>query len=127
MVSADEVMAVWSFIGKIGVALGVIVAIIKGFEYLYKKMPVSKLEERVEKCEAHDRDDLKRLTDIEGRVGALEDKLETTKCEIEHINEGVRRLGTSQISMLRHLVNGNGQKDMEKEVDDLTEFFINRK
>lgn len=127
MITTEEVMLLWSFIGKAGVAIGVIVGIVKGFEYLYKKMPVSKLEERIKDCEQHNQNDYKRLSDIEFRVGALENKLEETNTEIEHVNEGIRRIGISQISLLRHLVTGNGQKDLEKEADDLTEFFIDHK
>ena len=55
----------------------------------------------------------------------MENKLGDTNMEIEHVNEGIQRIGISQISLLRHLVTGNGQKDLEKEADDLTEFFIN--
>lgn len=127
MITVEEVMVLWSFIGKAGVIIGVIVGIIKGFEYLYKKMPVSKLEERIKDCERHNQNDYKRLSDIETRVGSLESRLEETNSEIEHVNEGIRRIGISQISLLRHLVTGNGQKDLEKEADDLTEFFIDHK
>ena len=125
MITAEEITILWSIIGKAGVAMGAIVGIIKGFDYLYKKMPVSKLEERVKDCELHDQKDNKRLIDIETRVGVLESKLGDTNMEIEHVNEGIQRIGISQISLLRHLVTGNGQKDLEKEADDLTEFFIN--
>lgn len=112
-----EIEAVWSLIGRLAAVIGVIVALIKGFEYLMSLMPMSKLEKRIANCEEHNKNDFERLKNIDARVGALER-------DIGELNQGIQQIGKSQISLLRHFVTGNGQKDMEKEAKDLTDFFI---
>ena len=74
MVTASEIEAVWSVIGKIGVVVGVLVALIKGFQYLMSLTPTSKLEQRVLEIEKHDKNDLEKFKNIEVRLDALESK-----------------------------------------------------
>lgn len=127
MITPGEINAVWSFVGKLGAGLAVIVALVKGFEYLMSKMPVSKLEERVKSIEEHDKKDLEHFKEIESRIETIERQLNESNNKITRIDEGIQRLGKSQILLLRHFATGNGQKEMADEADDLTEYFINRR
>ena len=121
-----EIEATWSVIGKVGAVLALIVAIIKGVQYLYSLSPSSKLEKRVDKMEEHLTADYEHLKDIDAKIERLTEKVEKTDDELKLLNEGIQRIGKSQISLLRHFVGGNGQEDMKKEADDLTDFFITR-
>lgn len=126
MVTASEIDAVWTVIGKIGVIVGVLVALIKGFQYLMSLTPTSKLEQRVKQIEEHDKNDFERLTNIEVRLDALESKITESDDKMKRIDEGVQRIGKSQILLLKHFVTGNGQQEMSKEADELTAYFIDR-
>lgn len=126
MVTASEIEAVWSVIGKIGVVVGVLVALIKGFQYLMSLTPTSKLEQRVLEIEKHDKNDLEKFKNIEVRLDALESKITESDDKMKRIDEGVQRIGKSQILLLKHFVTGNGQQEMSKEADELTAYFIDR-
>lgn len=127
MITTSEIDAVWSVVGKVSIFIATLVALVQGFKYLVSLMPTSKLEQRIASCEEHNKNDFEHLKDIDVRVGALERRLTETNKEIEYISESIKRIGLSQISLLRHFVNGNGQKEMESEADDLTEFFVGQK
>ena len=127
MVTGAEVEMLWQVLGKVGVAVGVLVALIKGIQFLNSIMPVTKLEERVKKIEEHDANDFKKFEQIEERIDRLEHKLNESDGKISRIDEGIQRLGKSQILLLRHFATGNGQKEMAEEADDLTEYFIDRR
>lgn len=124
MITSAEVDAIWSVVGKFGAIIAVIVALIKGMQYLKELTPTSKLEERVKVCEEHDKNDFEHFKEIDRRLVGLEENHQNTKKEVERINEGINRIGKSQISLLRHFVTGNGQAEMTKEADELTEYFI---
>lgn len=126
MVTASEIEAVWSVIGKIGVVVGVLVALIKGFQYLMSLTPTSKLEQRVLEIEKHDKNDLEKFKSIEVRLDALESKITESDDKMKRIDEGIQRIGKSQILLLKHFVTGNGQQEMSKEADELTAYFIDR-
>lgn len=126
MITGNEIEIVWSVVGKLGAILAVIVALMKGFEYLMSKMPVSKLEERVKAIEEHDKNDFEKLKKIELRLDSVENKLKESDDKISRIDEGIKRLGQSQILLLRHFATGNGQKEMAEEADSLTAYFIDR-
>lgn len=126
MITGNEIEIVWSVVGKIGAILAVIVALMKGFEYLMSKMPVSKLEERVKIIEDHDKNDFEKLKNIEHRLDSVENKLRESDDKISRIDEGIKRLGQSQILLLRHFATGSGQKEMAEEADSLTAYFIDR-
>lgn len=126
MITGNEIEIVWSVVGKIGAILAVIVALMKGFEYLISKMPVSKLEERVKAIEEHDKNDFEKLKKIEMRLDSVENKLKESDDKISRIDEGIKRLGQSQILLLRHFATGSGQKEMAEEADSLTAYFIDR-
>ena len=124
--NGQDLATVWSVFSIIGGALVLIVSVVKGVEYLFKLMPVSKLEERVKSIEEHDKNDFEHFKEIERRIEHIEQKLSDSDDKMNQIAEGINRLGKSQILLLRHFVTGNGQKEMTKEADDLTEFFIDR-
>lgn len=121
-----EIEATWSLVGKIGAVLALIVAMIKGIQYLYSLSPSSKLEKRVDKVEEHLANDYEHLKDIDAKIERLTEKIERTDDELKLLNEGIQRIGKSQITLLRHFVSGNGQEEMKKEAEDLTDFFITR-
>ena len=126
MVTASEIDAVWTVIGKIGVIVGVLVALIKGLQYLMSLTPTSKLEQRVKQIEEHDKNEFERLKNIEVRLDALESKITESDDKMKRIDEGVQRIGKSQILLLKHFVTGNGQQEMSREADELTAYFIDR-
>lgn len=121
-----EIEATWSLVGKIGAVLALIVAMIKGIQYLYSLSPSSKLEKRVDKVEEHLAADYEHLKDLDAKIEKLTEKIERTDDELKLLNEGINRIGKSQITLLRHFVSGNGQEEMKKEAEDLTDFFITR-
>lgn len=125
--SGEEITAAWTLFVNLGVGLGIIVAFVKGVQYLFQMTPVSKLEERVKKVEDHDKNDNEKFKEIERRIDQIENKLNLTDDKMDKIDEGIQRLGKSQILLLRHFATGNGQKEMAAEADDLTEYFIDRR
>ena len=126
MVTGGEFEVVWSVLGKVGVAIALVVGIIQGFKYLFSLMPVSKLELRVDSNEGAIKNNTEHLKKIDNKIEKMEDKIEETVLDIKMVDEGIKRIGESQISLLHHFVNGNGQKDMEDEAEKLTDFFIRR-
>lgn len=123
----NDMTTFWSVIVNFGVAIGVIVALIKGIQYLFELTPTADLKKRVTKIEEHDAKDLERFTSIERRIEDMERKLNDTDKNIIHIDEGIQRLVQSQISLLHHLATGNGQKELLEEAEKLSEYFINRR
>ena len=123
----NDMTAFWSVIVNFGVAVGVIVALIKGIQYLFELTPTADLKKRVTKIEEHDAKDLERFSNIESRIEDMERKLNDTDKNIIHIDEGIQRLVQSQIPLLHHLATGNGQKELLEEAEKLSEYFINRR
>lgn len=126
MPTGTEIEIVWSFLGKIAAILGVIVAAIKAIQYLNSLTPTAKLELRVAENERKLNNDFEHLKAIDEKIAHLEKKTDDTQLQIKEVNEGIQRIGKSQISLLRHFVTGNGQKEMSEEADDLTAWFIDR-
>jgi len=126
MPTGTEIEIVWSFLGKIAAILGVIVAAIKAIQYLNSLTPAAKLELRVAENERKLNNDFEHLKAIDEKIAHLEKKTDDTQLQIKEVNEGIQRIGKSQISLLRHFVTGNGQKEMSEEADDLTAWFIDR-
>ena len=122
----SEISVAWELVGKIAAVIGVIVAIVKGVEYLNSLMPTTKLEKRIDGIEERQKKDLEHFQRIDAKIEHLEVQVTDTQTQIQEVNEGVRRIGKSQISLLRHFVTGNGQKEMTDEADDLTDWFIDR-
>ena len=115
----SELEVTWSVVGKFAAILAVIVAIVKGVQYLNGFMPTTKLDMRVKEVE-------KKQADTDRRLEHLEAQSDEMKRQIGEIMEGIRRIGRSQISLLNHNINGNGIEKMKEEVEDLTDYFIER-
>ena len=122
----EEINVAWDLIGKIAAIIGVIVAIVKGVEYLNSLTPTARLEKRVDVIDEKQKKDFEHLQRIDAKIEHLEIQVTDTQTQIQEVNEGIRRIGKSQISLLRHFVTGNGQEEMIDEADDLTEWFIDR-
>lgn len=122
----SEISIAWELVGKLAAVIGVIVAIVKGVEYLNSLMPTTKLEKRIDGIEEKQKKDFEHLKAIDAKIEHLELQVTDTQTQIQEVNEGIQRIGKSQISLLRHFVTGNGQKEMADEADDLTEWFIDR-
>lgn len=122
----NEINIAWDLVGKVAAIIGVIVAIVKGVEYLNSLTPTAKLQKRVDVIDEKQKRDFEHLQLIDAKIEHLEIQVTDTQTQIQEVNEGVRRIGKSQISLLRHFVSGNGQKEMIDEADDLTEWFIDR-
>lgn len=122
----NEISVAWELVGKIAAVIGVIVAIVKGVEYLNSLMPTTKLEKRIDGIEEKQKKDFEHLKATDAKIEHLEMQVTDTQTQIQEVNEGIQRIGKSQISLLRHFVTGNGQKEMADEADDLTEWFIDR-
>lgn len=125
-IDPSEIEALWSLTGKVGAVLAAIVALIKAYQFLVQLTPVAKLEKRVTACEKHDETDFNRINGLEKRVIELEKKTDEVAAKIDRVDEGIQRLGKSQISLFRHMIDGNGVDKMREEEEDLTEFFIKR-
>lgn len=114
-----ELETFWSVIGKFAAVLAVVVAIVKGVQYLNGFMPTTKLDARVTAVEKKQEDGMKRLEHLESQSDDM-------KKQMNEVSEGIRRIGRSQISLLNHYINGNGVDRMKEEVEDLTDYFIER-
>lgn len=107
--------------------IAIIVTGIKGVQYLFGISPTGKLSQRMSEAESKLSNDYVRLEDMDRRLSDLETKLDDTKAETKKINESLLMLGKSQISMLRHMADGNGKDELLKEADKLTDFFIDNR
>lgn len=126
METVAEINALWILLGKTSVFVGLVVGLVQGIRYLAGLMPSSKLARRAQDMETKLKTDFERLNEHDRRLTKLEAEVEETKKSIDQVNEGIQRLGRSQISLLNHLANGNGVDEMRNEAKDLTEFFISR-
>lgn len=116
----------WGVVGKGAAVIGVLVAIIQGVRYLYSLMPSAKLEQRVDSIETKQQKDYEHLKNHDAEIDLLKKKTDKTEQQLHQVNEGIQRIGKSQIALLRHTIDGSGVDKMREEADDLTEFFIDR-
>lgn len=126
MPTANEISVTWDLIIKIGAIIGILVAIIQGTKYLASLTPTAKLTERVNGIEDNLKKDFEHIKEIDRKIAHLEEKTDSTQKQIEEVNEGIKKIGRSQISLLRHMVDGNGVDKMRDEAEELTDFFIDR-
>lgn len=124
--TANEFEITWALIGKIGAIIALVVSIISGIRYLYELSPSAKLAKRVTSLEEGLKKDYEHLREIDTKIDRLTERVQSTDDELKLLNEGIHRIGKSQILLLRHFVTGNGQKEMMMEADDLTAFFVER-
>jgi len=121
-----DVEIFWSVVGRGAAVIGVVVALVQGIRYLYQLMPSAKAQQRIDEMEKHLERDFEHLKKHDDEIAELNKKTDDTSKKIDEVNTGVQRLGKSQIALLRHSIDGNGIDGMRKEVDDLTDFFIDR-
>lgn len=126
MPTANEISVTWDLIIKIGAIIGILVAIIQGTKYLASLTPTAKLTERVNGIEDNLKKDFEHIKEIDRKIEHLEEKTDNTQVQIKEVNDGIKMIGHSQISLLRHMVDGNGVDKMRDEADELTKFFIDR-
>ena len=126
MPNPTEIDTFWTVVGKGAAIIGVIVAIVQGVRYLYSLMPSSKLEKRLKQAETNLERDYEHLKKHDDDIELLNKKTDDTAKKIDQVNQGVHRLGKSQIALLNHQINGNGIDKLKEEADDLTDFFIDR-
>lgn len=126
MPTANEISVTWDLIIKIGAIIGILVAIIQGTKYLASLTPTAKLTERVNGIEQNLNKDFEHIKEIDRKIEHLEEKTDNTQKQIKEVNDGIKMIGRSQISLLRHMVDGNGVDKMRDEAEELTDFFIDR-
>ena len=106
------------------------VAALKGLQYIFSLLPSSKLALQVKENTEKLQKDYTRLDKLNERLDSLEQRInESEKERAEEtrlINQSLNMLGKSQISMLRHFVDGNGIEEMKREAEKLTSFFIDK-
>lgn len=122
----QEIETFWIVVGKGAAILGVIVAILQGIRYLYTVTPTAKLEKRVIELEDKKEKDYIHLKKHDDEIETLQKKTDATDKKIEEVNQGVKKIGKSNILILRHMIDGNEIDKMKNEADDLTDFFIDR-
>lgn len=122
----NELSVTWELFGKLAAAIALVVAFIKGLQYLNSLTPTAKLELRVTDVEKKQRNDFEHLKKVDDKIAHLEEKSDNAQLQIKEVNEGIQRIGKSQIALLRHFATGNGQKEMADEAQELTEWFIDR-
>jgi len=126
MNTVAEVETFWTVVGKGAAIIGVIVAIVQGVRYLYSLLPSAKMEKRLGDVEKNLQKDYEHLKKHDDDIETLNKKTDNTAKKIDQVNQGVHRLGKSQIALLNHQINGNGIDKLKEEADDLTDFFIDR-
>lgn len=126
MPTANEISVTWDLIIKIGAIIGILVAIIQGTKYLASLTPTAKLTERVNGIEQNLNKDFEHIKELDRKIEHLEEKTDNTQKQIKEVNDGIKMIGRSQISLLRHMVDGNGVDKMRDEAEELTDFFIDR-
>lgn len=126
MVNPNELEVVWALAGKVGAGIALIVALIKSAQFLFSLTPTSHLEIRVKKCEENLDKDFKRLERIDNDILEIKKVQNGNQEELKKLSKGINKIGTSQITLLRHMIDGNGIEEMKAEAEDLTKFFIEK-
>lgn len=102
----------------------------KAVEYLLAKTPTARLFAEMEEMKKHLDSDNKQLKKHDNELcelkTAMKEMSKTVESQNKYLNEAINMLGTSQISMINHMITGNGQEELKKERDEMTDFFINR-
>lgn len=124
MINPNELEVVWALVGKVGAGIALIVALIKGAQFLFSLTPTSRLEIRVKKCEENLDKDYKRLERVDADILEIKKVQNGNQEDLKKLSKGINKIGTSQITLLRHMIDGNGIEEMKAEADDLTKFFI---
>ena len=68
----------------------------------------------------------KGFKEIDERIKNIEQQVSRSQDQIKEVNEGIKMLGKAEISLINHLIDGNGIDAMRKEVKELTDYFIEK-
>ena len=120
----SEVEALWSLVGKAGTFIAAIVTLIKGYQFLRSLSPSAKVEKRMDAAEAKLQKDYEHLDRLDKEVAEIKKSQQKYGDELQKAVNGINKIGTSQISLLRHMADGNGVDELRAEAEDLTKFFI---
>lgn len=121
-----EIDATWVLIGKALAVLTVIVGLWKAVEYLWSKLPIAKVDTRLKTAETRLEKGDKKFEELDRRIISIEEKVNKTQDQIKEVNRGIQMLGKAEVSLINHIISGNGVEDLKKEVKELTDFFIER-
>lgn len=130
MPTLGEFDAFWSFIGKVGAILLLVVGIIEAYKKLRSQTPVAKLEDRMNKHDTYLDNDKRHLEELDRHIVQLDKKIsdvnQNQAKESSRINASLNMLGTSMSALINHMIDGNGIDKMKEERDALNNFFYNR-
>lgn len=111
--------------------IAVVVAAIKGIQFLFSITPTGKLKEQVEKNTENLTRDYKRLEKIDSRINGIEQRIidfeHLHETEIAEIKESLDVIGSSLTAMLTHMAEGNGVDKLKEQRDKLMDYYINGK
>ena len=124
MTTPSEIEALWSALGKIGAVIVALGGFVKMAQYLLSLTPTSKLEIRVKKCEDNLQKDFNHFERLDNEIVEIKKSQQKYGDELQKAVNGINKIGTSQISLLRHMADGNGVDELRAEAEDLTKFFI---
>lgn len=124
MTTPSEIEALWSALGKIGAMIVALGGFVKMAQYLLSLTPTSKLEIRVKKCEDNLQKDFNHFERLDNEIVEIKKSQQKYGDELQKAVNGINKIGTSQISLLRHMADGNGVDELRAEAEDLTKFFI---
>ena len=124
MTTPSEIEALWSALGKIGAVIVALGGFVKMAQYLFSLTPTSKLEIRVKKCEDNLQKDFNHFERLDNEIVEIKKSQQKYGDELQKAVNGINKIGTSQISLLRHMADGNGVDELRAEAEDLTKFFI---
>lgn len=124
MTTPSEIEALWSALGKIGAIIVALGGFVKMAQYLFSLTPTSKLEIRVKKCEDNLQKDFNHFERLDNEIVEIKKSQQKYGDELQKAVNGINKIGTSQISLLRHMADGNGVDELRAEAEDLTKFFI---
>lgn len=124
MTTPSEIEALWSALGKIGAVIVAFGGFVKMAQYLFSLTPTSKLEIRVKKCEDNLQKDYNHFERLDNEIVEIKKSQQKYGDELQKAVNGINKIGTSQISLLRHMADGNGVDELRAEAEDLTKFFI---
>ena len=110
--------------------IAVVVAAIKGIQFLFSITPTGRLKEQVEKNTDNLDKDFKHLERVDIHLTEIDKKLleleERYQHEIKEVNGSLEMIGHSLTVMLTYMAEGDGVDKMKEQRDKLMEYFIKR-
>jgi cell division protein FtsL len=126
----QEFDVLWKVVIQTGAAVALIVAIIKGIQYLFSLTSVAKLQTKVTDQDNQLKKMEKHLSDIDCQINEMQ---ETREKESRVIDKSLKMLGVSLTAIINHMIdtsspneNKENKEDMIRVRDDMSNFFINK-